>query len=307
MNMVLKSAISAAILVASTGAYASYTPVESGASDLVLWVQATGGSGGDGTYAFDTGLNVSTVFGSTFTASANLVALPGLSQTFSSIGAGATTLSSFLSTAEADGDSISWALQGGFFTGTSAINGNTKTQGAAEAIFTSTLASASTPNGVSVLTNGSIEQLLNGYANTGTAPVGAGAQDSAISLTATSTGHVTTAATWTTGDQAKFGILGNGSASDAIVGVGGPAVTLYGITGNNPTSGVTGAVLQSYTLGTASLSAAGVLTLLAGGGSPPVPLPPALWLLGSGLLGLFGVSRRLGTSRGVTSSGAVPA
>jgi hypothetical protein len=306
MNMVLKSAIGAAILAASTGAYASYTPVESGASDLVLWVQATSGANVVGTYAFDTGLNVSSVFGSTFTANANLVSLPGLSQTFSSIGSGSSeTLAQFLSSDS--GDTISWALQGGFYTGTSAINSNTKTQGAAEAIFTSTLASASTPNGVSVLTNGSIEQLLNGYANTGTAPVGAGAQDSAISLTATSTGHVTTAATWTTGDQAKFGILGNAASSDAIVGVGPATVTLYGITGNNPTSGVTGATLQSYTLGTASLSATGVLTLAAAGGAPPVPLPPAIWLLGSGLLGLFGVSRRLGTSRGMTPSGAVPA
>jgi hypothetical protein len=42
---------------------------------------------------------------------------------------------------------------------------------------------------------------------------------------------------------------------------------------------------------TASLSASG-LTLTGSSAPPPVPLPPAVWLLGSGLLGLAGVARR---------------
>lgn len=46
-------------------------------------------------------------------------------------------------------------------------------------------------------------------------------------------------------------------------------------------------------LGTFLLSASGLLTYNAGGASP-VPLPPAGWLLISGLLGLLAVSRRRG-------------
>jgi hypothetical protein len=46
------------------------------------------------------------------------------------------------------------------------------------------------------------------------------------------------------------------------------------------------------TLGTVELTAAG-LVLTPGSVTPPtVPLPPAVWLLGSGLLGLAGIARR---------------
>ena len=61
------------------------------------------------------------------------------------------------------------------------------------------------------------------------------------------------------------------------------SVGLFGITGN----GGTGAV-QSYKLGSVSLTTAG----LSFTPNTTVPLPAAVWLLGSGLLGLFGVSRR---------------
>jgi hypothetical protein len=294
MNRILKTAVGAALAAASTGAFAM-TAVESGSSDLVLWVQADNSSGTVlGTYAFDTGLTISSIFGTTFTSGANLVTLPGVSQTFSTIGAGSTeTLASFLSTYNTGSNTIQWALEGGFYTttGAGATNGNTATQGAAEAIFTSTLAGASTPNGVTGLTNGSLEQLLNGFANTGASPPsGAGGVDSLVSLTANASG-TTTAATWTNTDQAKFGIFSNGTSSDAIVGVGPATEALYGVTGNNPTSHIGSAILQSYLFGTASLSAAGVLTLV-GNATSTVPLPGAVWLLGSGLFGLLGVSRR---------------
>ncbi len=294
MNRIVKIGVGAALAAASTGAFAM-TAVESGASDLVLWVQADNSSGTVlGTYAFDTGLTISSIFGTTFTSGADLATLPGVSKTFSTIGAGSSeTLSAFLSTYNTGSNTIQWALEGGFYTttGSGAVNSNTATQGAAEAIFTSALASAATPNTVSTLNNASLELLLNGYANTGASPpTGAGSVDSLVSLTANASG-TTTAATWSSGDLAKFGILGNGGSSDAIVGVGSSTETLYGISGNNPTSHIGSAVLQSYVFGTAALSAAGVLTL-AGTSTSTVPLPGALWLLGSGLLGLFGVSRR---------------
>jgi hypothetical protein len=67
---------------------------------------------------------------------------------------------------------------------------------------------------------------------------------------------------------------------------------LYGMTGNGTTAAV-----QSFILGSATLSATGLLTLTGNTVTPPtVPLPPAVWLLGSGLLGLVGVSRRRKTA-----------
>ena len=47
---------------------------------------------------------------------------------------------------------------------------------------------------------------------------------------------------------------------------------------------------QVYDIGSILLSTAGVLTFTAN--TSTVPLPPAVWLLGSGLLGLAGVGRR---------------
>ena len=65
----------------------------------------------------------------------------------------------------------------------------------------------------------------------------------------------------------------------------GTAWNLYGVTGTT-----TGPVALSL-LGTATLTANGVAFGAASSGTP-VPLPAAIWLLGSGLLGLAGVGRR---------------
>jgi hypothetical protein len=69
----------------------------------------------------------------------------------------------------------------------------------------------------------------------------------------------------------------------------GTAVTLYGVTGNGTGSGAT----TAFSLGTAVFSLANdTLTFTGNTGNTPVPLPAAVWLLGSGLLGLAGVGRR---------------
>ena len=302
MNRIIPCAVGAAIAAAaSSGASAAMGDIWSGGSDLVLWVQAVNSSGvpTGASYAFDTGLTVSNVFGSTFTSNANLVALPGQNVSFNSIGSGATTLSSFMSTALATpGNTIAWGIEGGYYSGgtltgqgTQAIgatNANTKNQGTAEAIFTSSLAGLSNPNGVTQLTGGSLENLLNGFASGGaTPPTGAGAVESLVTLTNNASG-TSTAGSWTAGDQAHFGMFNNAATPDYYTTLG-AAQTLYGVTGNNPTSGAGLALLQSYTFGKVSLSSAGVLTFSSGSA---VPLPGAVWLFGSGLLGLFGVSRR---------------
>jgi hypothetical protein len=66
----------------------------------------------------------------------------------------------------------------------------------------------------------------------------------------------------------------------------GQSVALYGVTGNGTSSGFANA----YSLGT--LTFANDTLTFAGNTASTVPLPAAVWLLGSGLLGLLGVSRR---------------
>ncbi len=69
--------------------------------------------------------------------------------------------------------------------------------------------------------------------------------------------------------------------------LGSTAFNLYAFTGNGNTGQI-----QSYIQGTATLDTSGNLVITGNGGGAPVPLPAAVWLLGSGLMGLVGVSRR---------------
>jgi hypothetical protein len=74
-----------------------------------------------------------------------------------------------------------------------------------------------------------------------------------------------------------------------VVGAIGTSLELFGISGNGRSSGVA----LSYDLGKLSFDG-NTLTFTAntGGVAPPVPLPAAAWLFGSGLLGLLGIGRR---------------
>jgi hypothetical protein len=286
MNRVLKCAIGAVIAAASYGANAAMTPVSSGGSDLVLWVEGTNTSGTTAVYAWDTGLSISSIFGTSFTPNASLVSLPGPNDTFSNIGStsSAGTLSSFLSTYSTN---VQWTLEGGFYDnpGALATTAVTKTAGAAEAIFTSQFAAASS-TGVTDLPLGGMSTLLNGWSASGNT-TGGGGLDGLVSLfSASGANGATTGGTLTSQDASKFGVFSNGSTSDLNTSLG-TTYTLYGVTGNGSPATT---IVQSYTFGTASLSSLGVLTLGAGSGS--VPLPGAVWLFGSGLLGLLGIRRR---------------
>jgi hypothetical protein len=68
----------------------------------------------------------------------------------------------------------------------------------------------------------------------------------------------------------------------------GTDMNLYAMTPDNSkaTAG------QLYTAGLITMTADGTLEAVGGGTPPTVPLPAAVWLLGSGLLGLAGVGRR---------------
>jgi len=85
-------------------------------------------------------------------------------------------------------------------------------------------------------------------------------------------------------NNANFDLYGTLVSQGGLV-PGGSAITLYGLSGNG---GGTGNAL-AYNLGTASFSG-GTLSFTGNGNT--VPLPAAVWLFGSGLVGLAGISRR---------------
>jgi hypothetical protein len=80
-----------------------------------------------------------------------------------------------------------------------------------------------------------------------------------------------------------------GTVTDELGATG--AQTLYGVTGDGTNSN--GGKVQIYLLGQLELTSTGTLeSVPSTTPPPPVPVPAALWLFGSGLLGLAGVGRR---------------
>lgn len=97
-----------------------------------------------------------------------------------------------------------------------------------------------------------------------------------------------------------FRVGGNGQAGRAqpveFLVLNRTLADLIGTTGDPDCTGSDGCFFGVHIVGLAGTPAASALTFFAsGGGDDPfteVPIPAAAWLLGSGLLGLFGVARR---------------
>jgi hypothetical protein len=275
MNVFLKSAIAGALALGATGAFAMGTPA-SNSSDLILIIE---NNTTQAAYALDTGVSLSSLLPGTggFVSNAVLdTSLAGINKVISA----SATLQSFLSANPASGDS--WALEGaqynGSSTGGAANNSNTKAAGKALGVFASALGQ-SNPSAVNAEQLTTFQGFLNG--------VNGSVGQSNGGLFGLTTATETTAAMYTNDPSSssaaqKYGMVGANDMSAL-----GTTVQLFGFTGNGGTG-----TLQSYILGTAGVDLNGNLTLTGNGGTAPVPLPAAVWLLGSGLLGLVGVSRR---------------
>jgi hypothetical protein len=183
-------------------------------------------------------------------------------------------LTSFLTTAGSD--PLSWGVIAGAYTG--ALGATQRPIGHVRYI-------ATTGNQASVLAvpqTSIVNAMANGLnLDVGTLNTNLGTASSTTSgVFGTSTSSGGTALTY----------YGGGIAMDSVLV--GQSVGLYGVTGNGTASGTGFAFsLGTMTYGAVAGVGADVLTFTGNAGSA-VPLPAAVWLLGSGLLGLAGVSRR---------------
>jgi hypothetical protein len=276
MNILLKSAVAGALALSASGAFALGTPAMN-SSDLVLIVQDVTKNT---TYAYDTGVDIDSVFQTSglHTGAVMDTTQSGLSKTINAT----SMLSSFL--AAAGSDTIGWTIEASQYNGgtptTNSTLGNSHAPGAAKAIFTSMI--GTTNNGVLA---GKVLGSLTNFGTNLNSSLNSGEGADGLGLQPLQSATESTSASYNAGAATKYGFIG---VND--LGATGTSYQLFGFTGNN-----TAAVLQSYILGSATLSANGTLTI-KGNSAAPVPLPAAVWLFGSGLMGLVGVSRRRKTA-----------
>jgi hypothetical protein len=296
MNRYIKGAVLASLALGGTlvaaGANAAdvtIAPTTTGNSQLVFFVNQDGtnntyalvlnenvtGTGGAFTYAAGTG---STTAVTTYTGDSSY-----------SVNIGAdTALVNFINGAgglSAPGTTLQWGVMGGERAGTGVSPG---TAGGSIAETTS-LGDSS----VVGITRNSISGTAGMLASTGglTADINTLASQTAESgFNATyPNGVIGTTASATGNNVTLYGtdtLAGNNALSSSL---GFYALTVA-------SSSVTGAGAQEapFKLGSFSITGSGAnmeLVFTAAGG-PTVPLPAAVWLLGSGLLGLLGVGRR---------------
>lgn len=274
MKASIKLALVGAAALVSTTTFAntllSTTSSTNGVgSDLILFVSdlTTGHY-----YAYDTGVNIDAVetvaqVQAAHTANGNaLITQSPATGTLAFSGAGLNlgTVGTFIS-GLASTDNIQWAID--------AADGRTTagaTVGASRLLVSST--STSQPYSVTQgnLTSGgsNLKGLISAWNAQGNVD------------TSTSVGW----GTGTYGNFGPFGWIGSNTVSGAALGT---AQSLFMYSGNGVAANTANVQVTS---GTFTLSSAGVLSYTPG--TPPVPVPGAAWLLGSGLFGLVGIARR---------------
>ena len=274
MKTLIRFAVAGALMAGFATAQAQNLP-SSGNSDLWVFVSdATAKT----TFAEDTGLSLSSLL-----PTASLVSGANLNTSIQAnfSVAATSTLTSYINAANSAGHTLTWAVYGAQFPGSISGAGYRK-PGGFVSIFDDLGAVGSN------IAQGLLQPTLQN--------IGAGIEGDLTYLKASYTAGGKSYS-WVDGSNIGnvwgAGVGGTGGSTDLFgqefdqAGIAlGTTNTLYGLTGNgNPGQ------VQSYILGTdITVTADG--TLKVGGGTPTVPLPAAVWLFGSGLLGLFGVGRR---------------
>jgi hypothetical protein len=271
MKTVIKFALIGAALAGGAAQAATITnlPSKAGGSDLILAVTDTTTNH---FFVQDLGNQLDTIYSKSQVQADGVLATPGSFTTPTSISGNDALLASFLSSQTA-GDTIQWTILAADSTGSTST-----ASGANRALLTS----------VNPLTDPN-----NTFSNVNVATFSSNLQKFAAFINSSTSGYAggntSSKYGWGDGQVASDGknapvswiapTLGNGAAI-------GTAQTMYlfGTNGNGSSS-------QSniYVGGTVSIDSLGNITVA---NASATPIPAAVWLLGSGLLGLMGVGRR---------------
>jgi len=288
MNKILKLSVAGALAVGYATAHAQIGQPSSGSSDLVLFAEIINSSGSVvASYAGDTGISVNQVL-PTSSLQASGATTPAGGFTNISLGTvnvpANSTLKTFLGQ-DAGGDSVEWSVQAGQYSGgTTTINFG----GVGNAKFITTA-----PAGIAAISAKNVGNLtkwagIDGTITTVNTNIAAAGGGTAVQGAAAASAGVWDAQT---AGATVMNWYSNGpvTAVSPVVDELNTFQTLYGVTGDGNTTSI--GHLQVYTLGQLELTSNGTLET-ATTPPPPVPVPAALWLFGSGLLGLAGVGRR---------------
>jgi hypothetical protein len=254
MNKLISVSAAGALGLGAVAAHASIPLPSSGSSDAILFAEVVNAAGtaAVASYAGDTGVSVNSILSGS-----------GSGTYFASDAKLAA-----LFAADGTGDSIYFAVLGGQSNGGS-VNTAGNAQFITSVLNNSTTTLASKKNSALTLMYTQLNQDL------GTVNSNAGGASSVEGSTPATSG------VWditNTGGTAYWGGAGISNANLSSV-----KESLYYVTGGG--GGNLSALSTPLLEGTASLSSSGLVI-------SAVPLPPAVWLFGSGLLGLAGVSRR---------------
>jgi hypothetical protein len=276
MKNLIRFSVVGAMFAAAGVVHAQAQP-SSGSADL--WLFVSDQSAGT-TFAEDTGVSIGSVLNSSDYQSG--ATLASVTDSFSV--SASSALSSYITAANTAGQSLTYAVEGIQYAG-STSNGVAKVTGNDIGIASSNASGAG--SGYAGMELANLESWSGGLNNDVTYLDGtyvAGGASYAFS-SGSILGNVWGASSGGLGGSTTEYANGPDEAGVSI----GTSTTLYAVTGNGNTGQV-----QSYILGDAAGDAE--LTLAANGtlslNPSTVPLPPAVWLLGSGLLGLAGVGRR---------------
>jgi len=263
MNSVLKVGAAGTLALAGVAAHASIASPSTGSADAILFAEVVtaGGATAVASYAGDTGYSI------------NSLLAGGVNTTV--LGSDANLAALF--NADASGDTIEWGIMGAQYQ----QNGSTSPPYQAAAAQFLTTTTNSRTNTIKNISNSALSIFGPGFA----ADIST-INSNANGALSTEGANPATHGVW---DITNTGLTSDWYGSLHTENVLGGSQSLFYMALSNGGNTTPGTYSQ---IGTVTLSSAGLNIAESTNSTPPVPLPAAVWLLGSGLLGLTGVARR---------------